>query len=93
MAPKEKARLIDLATYKPSIRKRNIDAAIRNVGWNNDGILKEFGLQVSSAPVAAVARVLPPPALLFKEDISVPENGKWAPEKVQFHEVGPASSV
>jgi len=78
--------LIQLATHDPRMRRRTIEANVANVAWNSDQVLREFGIEVTNAPVKSYARVLPPPTLTFNKEVCTPSGGKWKLDGIKFHE-------
>ncbi|XP_044270064.1 protein argonaute-2-like [Tribolium madens] len=68
-----------------NIRKNNIMQTLRNVNYNNDPCIREFGFSISHHFEKLDARVLQPPNLLYAGRAEImPNKGVWRADRNQF---------
>ncbi|XP_077287385.1 protein argonaute-2-like isoform X2 [Arctopsyche grandis] len=73
--------LIYKAATKPPIRKNKIYGIMHKANYNEDPVVKAFGLSVGKEFEKAPARILNAPTLAYNGQNVVPMNGVWNPSK------------
>lgn len=58
--------MIQFAVTKPEKRKQDIQRGLDMLDWAKDGVLKHFGVEMSNQMVQTKARLLPPPAVQYR---------------------------
>ncbi|XP_014671419.1 PREDICTED: protein argonaute-2-like isoform X2 [Priapulus caudatus] len=75
------------ATARPAPeRERQINDWVRKMDFNSNPYVQEFGISVNYKMTDVEGRVLPPPAIQYKnEEIGKPARGAWNMIQKQFH--------
>ncbi|KAL8726906.1 MAG: hypothetical protein Q9166_006395 [cf. Caloplaca sp. 2 TL-2023] len=72
------SQMIKFAVQPPDQRLASIQAGTRMLGWDNDPVLKHYGLRINPEPINTDARILNPPVLQFDKSTVTPgTKGKW----------------
>jgi len=79
--PKQQSNMILVAAQPPHERKAKIDAGRKQLKYEANPYLKEFGIQVAQEMAQVNARILPTPQVIYnrssKEPTVLPRDGAW----------------
>ncbi|XP_050530868.1 protein argonaute-2-like isoform X2 [Daktulosphaira vitifoliae] len=76
------ANLVKIAARPPSERRCSIENSIKEINYNHDLVLKEFGIEVQQCFASIPARVLDQPSLIYCAQKEVkPRLGVWKADK------------
>ncbi|VVC37415.1 Argonaute linker 2 domain,Ribonuclease H-like domain,PAZ domain,Piwi domain,Argonaute, linker 1 [Cinara cedri] len=76
------ARMVRSATRPPAERRQKIENFIEDIKYNNDLVLKEFGINIHEKFDRVLARVLDEPYLAYYHNREIkPIGGVWKPDK------------
>jgi eukaryotic translation initiation factor 2C len=73
------AQMIRHTAQPADVRERRINSIVKEAKFNDDPLVKEFGMTVSSEMVSVPARVLQPPTLQYDQNTIRPlqDKGSW----------------
>ncbi|CDW95239.1 hypothetical protein [Sporisorium scitamineum] len=79
LTPTQSQEQIRHSALAPPARKQRIDQIRQEVGYDNDPMLRQWGIEVSKAPLDAEARVIAPPDVSYAPGSQKPrvEHGAW----------------
>jgi len=63
------ANMVKHAARPPSERRQTIENSITEIKYNNDNVLKDFGIEVGNKFTSVPARVLDQPSLAYKNKV------------------------
>ncbi|KAK9511703.1 hypothetical protein O3M35_000311 [Rhynocoris fuscipes] len=69
--------MVKEAAVSTDLRRSKIEGSIRDVGFNNDPFVRDFGLSVNTQFTEVDARILTPPNLLYKNQSVQVDKGVW----------------
>ncbi|CAH1737621.1 unnamed protein product [Aphis gossypii] len=76
------ASMVKNAARPPSERRQTIENCIRDIKYNQDPVLNEFGINVTEQFASIPARVLDQPCLAYAQNRETrPRGGVWRPDK------------
>lgn len=73
------ASMIKFAVERPDGRKASIEKGLQLLNWENDNVLKNYGVSIEREQIKTNARVLDPPTILFGKGAKVEPkySGRW----------------
>lgn len=74
---KQVTAMLRATCQRPPDREQSINKMVGCNNYNNDNLVKEFGLRVKAEPALIDARVLPPPMLQYLGKQEAPQVGCW----------------
>ncbi|CAI9104926.1 OLC1v1003718C1 [Oldenlandia corymbosa var. corymbosa] len=78
---KQVVSLLNASCQRPDVREDEIRKTVGKQNYSGDTLLKEFGVQISTALTSIEARVLPPPMIKYhetgEESLVQPKVGQW----------------
>lgn len=78
------SKMIRYAATNTNVRKRKIMDSVSSANYNTNPTIREFDLSVGREFEKVNARILPPPALQYKDDIVTPAKGVWNARESKF---------
>lgn len=61
--------MVKYAARPPSERRKTIENCIKDIQYNTDNVLKDFGIEVGNKFTSVPARVLEQPSLAYKNKV------------------------
>ncbi len=81
--------MIKFAVSRPPIRKAAIEQGLAMLKWQEDPVLKTYGLKINPSMIVTKARVLEPPEVQFSGSTAQPKlQGRWDLRGKKFFEPG-----
>ncbi|KAI9781022.1 MAG: hypothetical protein M1816_002587 [Peltula sp. TS41687] len=72
------SKMIKYAVTRPEERMKDIEHGIKQLKWDEDIYLKNYGLSISPKMIETTARILPPPKVEFQGSTVTPGySGRW----------------
>ncbi|XP_026820735.1 protein argonaute-2-like [Rhopalosiphum maidis] len=78
------ATMVRNAARPPAERRQTIENCIKDIKYNQDPVLNEFGISVTENFASIPARVLPQPVLSYANGEKTPNAGVWKIDKSLF---------
>jgi len=69
MTQNQTANMVKYAARPPIERQQTIENCIKDIKYNNDNVLKDFGIEVDNKFTSVPARVLDQPFLAYKNKV------------------------
>ncbi|WVW82289.1 hypothetical protein I302_104295 [Kwoniella bestiolae CBS 10118] len=83
------AEMIKISAIKPQARAAQVDHWRAELAYENQDKIKAWGLQVNKKMVQLKARILPPPRVLYGNQLAVrPNDGSWGLQGKRFFRNG-----
>nr|QEI10611.1 argonaute 2 X2 [Myzus persicae] len=76
------AAMVKNAARPPGERRQTIENCIKDINYNDDNVLKDFGIEVTEQFASIPARVLDQPSLAYAQNKETkPRAGVWRPDR------------
>ncbi|KAG9047215.1 hypothetical protein FS837_002809 [Tulasnella sp. UAMH 9824] len=78
LSPDQTKHMVKFSTLRPEDRLRSIRNGLQQLSYSNSPYLQDFGINVDPNPITIKGRILPPPTLLYGQNVTIqPRHGRW----------------